>query len=626
MSRQLSTKQFVRGGQIILHQLRMFNQISNRVLLLILTSGLLLMLGWFFLRTGVYERYFFLQWLWAHLNLFLSGHAATQSIVQPTGQKALIYSTTLLNSPLTRHYTSHLQSVFISGFLCCVLVGAVGLVGTILYLQKKGHQHIKAKRIKGDYLEKAETVRDTVIQDNKASDFRMGSVKLPLIQGTEQQHILIDGTTGAGKSTTIKELLDQIRLRGDRVIFWDEGGHYISEFYDQTRDHIVNDLDERGLAWHLWDECHDIADFENMATALIPMTNAQDPFWVLGARTIFSEVAYSMRDDPDRHVQKLLKTLLTASLDNIKTCLEDTFASILVSEKIEKTAISIKSVMAAYLKCLRYVKDTDNAFSIRRWVQEDDQQGWLFFSSVEKKHEALKPLITARLDIAINELLSLSANEHRRVWIILDELTSLHKIPTLLKILSKGRKPGACVVIGIQNYAQLADVYGTNGAKIISSLLNTRFMFRQPDPELAAWSARNLGESVINEVREGISYGANTLRDGVSINHQEVKKAVVSASEMMRLDDLNCFVRLPGDYPITKLSFNYKQRDRLHVPYQQRELDQSKFTEIDELISTHEKPMVRCMDEAYLDKEEAISKVAKKKAKNVMDHDDLFEI
>ena len=89
-------------------------------------------------------------------------------------------------------------------------------------------------------------------------------------------------------------------------------------------------------------------------------------------------------------------------------------------------------------------------------------------------------------------------------------------------------------MVGVQSAAQLAKTYGFEGGREISSLLNTRFMFRAPDPEIAQWSSKNLGETVIEEVREGISYGANTIRDGVSIQKIEVQKPVVSASEILQ--------------------------------------------------------------------------------------------
>ncbi len=51
-------------------------------------------------------------------------------------------------------------------------------------------------------------------------------------------------------------------------------------------------------------------------------------------------------------------------------------------------------------------------------------------SSLGSKHESLKPLMTAWLDIAINALLSLTLQPERRIF-ILDELTSLQQVPYL---------------------------------------------------------------------------------------------------------------------------------------------------------------------------------------------------
>src|SRR5690606_28733248 len=133
--------------------------------------------------------------------------------------------------------------------------------------------------------------------------------------------------------------------------------------------------------------------------------------------------------------------------------------------------------------------------------------------------------------------------------VILDELGSLQQLPYLKAALSEARKFGGCFVVGIQSYAQLAKIFGIEGGREISSLLNTRFVFKTPDPDIAQWASKSLGETTLEEVKEGISYGANTIRDGVSIQKSERQKVVIPVSEIMRLPDLNCYVRLSGAYP-----------------------------------------------------------------------------
>jgi DNA helicase HerA-like ATPase len=50
---------------------------------------------------------------------------------------------------------------------------------------------------------------------------------IPLFREAETDHILVCGAPGSGKGVAIKELLDQIRARGDRAILYDPSGEYV---------------------------------------------------------------------------------------------------------------------------------------------------------------------------------------------------------------------------------------------------------------------------------------------------------------------------------------------------------------------------------------------------------------
>lgn len=88
-------------------------------------------------------------------------------------------------------------------------------------------------------------------------------------------------------------------------------------------------------------------------------------------------------------------------------------------------------------------------------------------------------------------------------------------------------------------------------------LLNTRFFFRAPSAQMAQISSKDLGEQEVDISKENVSYGANTLRDGVSLGHQTVTRPVVSPSEIQALDDLQCYLRTPGVDLITKLDLEF---------------------------------------------------------------------
>lgn len=578
-------KDFTRGGQITLHNIRMYLQIIDKVLWIVGTVFVVSSVLAVYLLTSEYQRYVVLEYFWSRF-IVLFNPTATDHFIQPSGISIWISCQHIIHSPLVKQivrdaFNQLTYSVYISiaaSVLVFVIVSA--------WLKGRGKKHTDDVKLRGDQLMPMPAVRDYLIRHQINSDLRLAG--LPLVKGKETAHFLFHGTTGTGKSNAIKELLDQIRDRGDRAIIYDKSCSFLETFYQPDHDVLLNPLDERGESWDLWRECRDSADFDSLAAAQIPMPlSNQDPFWINAARTIFSSAAFEMRHDQDKSIQKLLQTLLTADLQSIQKYLKGTEAETLTSDKIEKTAVSIKSVLATYLKSLKYVKDEGDVFSIRNWVQNDSATNWLFITSLGDRHETLKPLISAWLDIAVNALLSLPADQDRRIWLILDELTSLQPLPYLTQTLSESRKFGGCAVIGIQNNAQLSKLYGQDGAREISALLNTRFMFRQPDPDIAKWAAVNFGETITNEVREGISYGANTMRDGISINRVETQKQLISYSEIMALADLAAFVRLPGQLPLTRLAFQYRPRTKLNEPFLLRQIDLKRIekTIADDLVN-----------------------------------------
>jgi type IV secretory pathway TraG/TraD family ATPase VirD4 len=118
----------------------------------------------------------------------------------------------------------------------------------------------------------------------------------------------------------------------------------------------------------------------------------------------------------------------------------------------------------------------------------------------------------------------------------------------------------------MQNIAQLREVYGRNGAQSISSECNTRCIFQSNDADTAKWMSDNIGEIEITEFKEGLSYGANTIRDGVNVSKQDKVKPVLLPSEIMNLRRLNLILKMP-DYPAVRTAVKYKKREMIEEPF-----------------------------------------------------------
>ena len=108
----------------------------------------------------------------------------------------------------------------------------------------------------------------------------------------------------------------------------------------------------------------------------------------------------------------------------------------------------------------------------------------------------------------------------------------------------------------------MRDLYGRNGAETVSGLCGTRVVLASPDRDTAQWSADSLGRSEVEEVAEGFSYGANTIRDGVSLTPKRELRALALASEIMRLENLSGYLRFPGPLPVATIRLDYVDRGK----------------------------------------------------------------
>ncbi len=185
------------------------------------------------------------------------------------------------------------------------------------FFNRQGQKQSEDKHIRGFQLAQPEEIIKNLIKrakvnkkrgvgDGSISNFKIDDHVLTK-QDFEVQYLLIDGTTGAGKSVMIRKLklLRWIRKRGDKVIIYDKGCTFVSKFYNPDANVIFNPFDERCAHWNIWCDAKDVPDFENMAAALIPQHREGDLFWVDSAHTtndryLSEATALTLRSDIKR--------------------------------------------------------------------------------------------------------------------------------------------------------------------------------------------------------------------------------------------------------------------------------------------------------------------------------------
>lgn len=589
----LEARNITQGGQVIKYMIGMFIQITNIVVYWSLIPSVATFFIYLFsVMKWIYIKHGLAYWLIKFkAKLFKNNPEQLYHFSWVTSDGKTVEFTRnyvqVMNDDYFIRCAESLKMTAFVGWGLSLLIFFLCIIGAFWYLGKKGRLQREDELIGGRYLAKnADVVNRLLKKLGKLSPLKIGD--LHLVKNSEVQNIALHGTVGTGKSTAINALLAQARKNEQRGIIYDRGNNFIPIFYREGIDVVLNPIDDRCPNWDLWEECEDKVDLENFAEALFSegQSGSSDPFWVLSARMLFTSTAEAMRNDPRRSIKRLLNHLLSISLADLKELLQGTDAANLVDGSIEKTAVTIRTVLATYAKSLRLCQGLERAgrekFSIRKWLHSTEDNAWIFLSSDGRVHESIKPLITAWLNIAMQNVLALEADLSRRIWTLLDELPSLNNVPKILEYLSEARKFGGVSLVGIQNFPQLQTIYGKDKAQAIWDLLNTKAFFRAPSGEVARWVQNEIGEIRQKKFKDQYSYGVDTIRDGVNFSKDE---NIVNYSDIQRLDDLQCYVVLKGDLPVVKVSLTRQEYKVIAVGKIERDLAAALDPKLDELIN-----------------------------------------
>ena len=555
---------FTRGSQIFAHQLRMFGQGSRNSVM----TGIVLTIIWFIWR--IYQKlslvslYYFIIERYVQLKLAIGEHFYPINQIgikfYYLEQKTWFYRNAGEFIHKFWHVTPHgtmiykfWQFLLHSAWLEGIIVFTIGIVASSIFFTYRGRKAVIKDKIRGADFVEAKLLTKILKKSSKASKVTFAG--LPLVKDSEKKHLLITGTTGTGKTNMLNELLPQIRKNQDKAIIVDLTGSFIDRFFDPNYGKLLNPFADNTEHWLPWNDCLEVSDFDDIASSFSSYNPRLDDFFSKTAELVLAEGLRLYQDSKD--IKKLINTIVYSSNKEFAKIFQNTAVSGIISSSAPETSSGIQATISKNIAALKYLQP-NGKFSIRKWFNEGT--GWLFITASPNQRVTLRPLIAAWISIAIKALMSRNINNtshiQKNMWFVIDELPALQKIASLPIALAESRKYGGCFVTSIQNIYQLEEIYGHAGSSSMLDLFGSKFIFRVSDQQTAHRSALMLGEQEVIETQENLSYGSNTMRDGVNMNNLEKRKLLVMPSEIMNLPDFTCYVKLVGNYPITKLQMN----------------------------------------------------------------------
>ncbi|MCB4858424.1 type IV secretion system DNA-binding domain-containing protein [Sphingobium sp. PNB] len=565
---------WTRGGQAIVHNVRMTTQVFFQTVM----AGLVIwMIGivWYVLEAlGDYERYVLLKIAEATLRGNVPGDAP---ILFRTAEGRSYWTSgdALMGSGIAHKALAALEhhavwGAIVSGGFTLFMLLIAWFVFTRTGRGLGSNEYLRGARIAGQ-----SDLRRELFWKRKGP-LRIGKVRVPA--AFEAEHILVSGAPGTGKTNILNRMLMGIRAEGKRAIVYDTAGTFVERFYRPGKDIILNPLDERSYAWTPWADTPRDYHYDQMAESTIP-DQGKDPFWARAARGTMVAVMRKLVAQKRMLVSAMLDILVRSDLKTLANFVAGTNGAAFVSVEGERTSAGIQAELASVLRSFAYLDDVEKGLSIRDWVMDEKDDGWLFITVKTDQLPTLRPLITVWLDIAISAIMSMAPDRKRRLYCVIDELPSLQKLPSLGDFLARARKYGGCGILGFQSYPQLEATYGAQEAAAITGYCSTWVALRANDRGTARLVSENLGQVEQIEANEGMSYGVNDMRDGVNLSRVQVTRPLVMPTEVMNLPNLTGYLRFGRDLPVIRFRDRYLKEEAVEVAFVERRAPPVRFGE-----------------------------------------------
>ena len=427
------------------------------------------------------------------------------------------------------------------------------------------------------------------------------------------------GKPGSGKSQLIYRMIEQLRERKSKSIIHDFKGDMISSFYNEDTDIIFNPVDERMVPWSLFKELENIIDVQAFCSSIIAK-NDKDPFWSDSAENLLRSILILCIHRNEKNYDSLWEYINTPNKE-LKKLLDETpncssGSKVLADDKI---AANVMAVLAASVQALEYlgmsgldrfeIKKEDapeemqsidfkgffrvndslsyykilvkniggrvvqeeyyqyyqmsEMFSISEWVRGEGKfknRQFIFLSNQAKVQKAVKSFLTMFIEFSVTALCSLPDSQKRKLYFILDEFGQLSKMDKIVMLLTQGRSKGGATWILVQDFAQIKEIYGNEGANIIINNCGNLSFFAVNDETTAQILSKSIGSVEIKRTDSSRSMSWHDARDSFSQSEKIQENALILPKEIMDLPTLTFVIKMV-DMPTTKDRFNHKEYD-----------------------------------------------------------------
>ena len=361
----------------------------------------------------------------------------------------------------------------------------------------------------------------------------------------ETKHFMVMGSSGSGKTHIIWQLLNEAIKRKDRIVIFDSKGDFTSELASFC---LIAPWDARSRVWDVAHDCTCDLDADELATRMIP-GNDKDPVWSNASREVLKALIMHLQDvKSGTWTFADLRTLLNLPIEDLRlVALQYNPEAQRSLEEGSKTTQSILINLLAFttpvVNLAKAWGDSEaKRFSMRRWINGSDKTlpRTVVLQGSQRFAKTTATLVNSLVSVLAASLVDPSRPDGAgRVWLFLDELAQLGQLTDIGPLIRMGRSKGLRIVIGVQDIAELRDLYGTHKIDGWTSSFTTSIYTRLEGGSTAEWLSRRIGEQETEEVHtsktqanSGTSETAQTtIRRSPTVLPSELKTLVGTRSD-----------------------------------------------------------------------------------------------
>ncbi|MDH7792560.1 type IV secretion system DNA-binding domain-containing protein [Ochrobactrum sp. AN78] len=376
--------------------------------------------------------------------------------------------------------------------------------------------------------------------------------------GRETRHFNIIGAIGGGKTILMTRMIHAAIKRNDKVLIFDQKGDYTKcvppnlVAGERHQPLLLAPQDCRSAVWNIAADLEVAQEAIELANRLV--VESSNRFFSDSARAVLSVcIIKLMATKPKQWTwAELLQETRQDNDTLLATALKFSRGTNLFLEADFRQMMSTRGTLEAQMGMLNMLASAwpsyegRQLFSIRGWLRDTTRFGTVIIRHDGQFSTLSDAWIAALYAIAINTVTdskSLGDDELRRIWFFLDEWAQLPHIQQFQTFITVGRSKGVCVVLGLQDAAQVSQKYGQDALKTLMASVGTTLIVQVNHGETALTLERYFGKTIY-VIWKRKPFGARGEHQWVDERHEEAPYKSTEFSTLLGTDSegVRCLV------------------------------------------------------------------------------------